>query len=117
MTAGSLRHRVTIQRRTLLAARDAATGERAEEWDDVATVWACIEPLAGRELWQARQVQSDQSHRVTVRYSALTRGTTTADRLTYADPGAGAARTFNISGVRVPDESREWVEFACQEGV
>lgn len=43
-------------------------GQRSQTWTTVAEVFAAVEPLSGRELWQAQQVQSDVSDKVTVRY-------------------------------------------------
>lgn len=65
MRAGDLRHRVTIQAKQ--ATRDAY-GAEVVTWGDVATVWAAVEPLAGREFLQAQQVQEAVTTRIRVRY-------------------------------------------------
>lgn len=39
-------------------------------WTTTATVWAGIEPLRGREFFEARQVQQEVTHRITIRYRA-----------------------------------------------
>ena len=50
MRAGSLRHRVTIQRYELVV--DEYGGPlRRESWKDVATVWASVEAVSGREFF------------------------------------------------------------------
>lgn len=41
--AGKLRHRITIQRETVT--RDEY-GSEVKTWDDLATVWASVEPLS-----------------------------------------------------------------------
>jgi SPP1 family predicted phage head-tail adaptor len=46
ITAGSLRHRVTIQQLTI---SQDAFGGIVEAWTDLKTVWADISPLSGRE--------------------------------------------------------------------
>jgi SPP1 family predicted phage head-tail adaptor len=35
----------------------------------VKTVWAHIQPVSGREYWQAQQAQAQISHKVTIRYT------------------------------------------------
>ncbi len=42
--------------------------EGETDWKTIATVWAGIKPLAGRELWNAQQVQADITTEVEVRY-------------------------------------------------
>lgn len=65
MRAGDLRHRVTIQQ--LSALSDGMGGVR-ETWQDVATVWAAVEPMEGRERYEAQQIQAELTHRVRLRY-------------------------------------------------
>jgi SPP1 family predicted phage head-tail adaptor len=67
MQAGPLRHRVTIE--TKGEERDEHGGV-VETWFPVATVWASVQPLQGRELFLAQQVDARLSHRVTLRYQA-----------------------------------------------
>lgn len=54
MRAGRMRHRVTIQKRTLVP--DGPYGETKEVWEDNATVWASLEPLKGSEYFNAQDV-------------------------------------------------------------
>lgn len=65
MRAGQLRHRVTIQYRT---ETQNATGEVTWTWSDLATVWASIEPISGREFFSSQQVQSSVTTRIRVRH-------------------------------------------------
>lgn len=70
MRAGDLRHRVEIQEPS--DSRDAHGGI-TRTWNTVATRWARIEPLSGRELFQAQQVEARTRVRITMRpYAALT---------------------------------------------
>lgn len=68
MQAGQLRHRVTIEKPVQGA--DNEYGEPAITWTKVCKRWASIEPLSGREYFQAAQVQSEVSHRIIMRYYA-----------------------------------------------
>jgi SPP1 family predicted phage head-tail adaptor len=65
MNAGRLRHRVTIQEPVV--ARNGYN-EAITTWSTVATVWASVEPLSGREFFAAEHVQSEITHRVKMRY-------------------------------------------------
>jgi SPP1 family predicted phage head-tail adaptor len=68
MRAGQLRHQVTIQ-----SSRESQspTGATTITWSDFATgVWAAIEPISGRELFAAQQVQSNLSTRIRIRHLA-----------------------------------------------
>lgn len=69
MQAGKLRHRVTIQAKTL--AQDPVSGVLVESWLDVATVWASVEPLSVRDLIAARANQSEMTARVMIRYREI----------------------------------------------
>jgi SPP1 family predicted phage head-tail adaptor len=53
--AGRLRHRITIQERVLTQDSDL---NAVYDWQDVASVWAAIEPLSARELLAAQAAQS-----------------------------------------------------------
>lgn len=65
MRAGELRHRVTIQQKSVT--RDSY-GAEVITWTDVATVWAAVEPLRGREFLEAKQIQSETAYRVRIRH-------------------------------------------------
>lgn len=105
MRAGELRHRVTLQ--SVTVARDAVGGT-TETWTDQATVWAAIEPLRGREYWDAAQVAAEATYRVRMRYRA---GVSPEMRLTYQ------GRTLEIESVTSPDERRRELELICREVV
>jgi SPP1 family predicted phage head-tail adaptor len=62
-----MRHRVTIQQKA--PTRDTFGGE-VEAWNAVATVWASVEPLQGREFLEARQLQAEVTTRIRIRYRA-----------------------------------------------
>ena len=66
---GKMRHRITFQRFTgeLDAYGDPLRAEDAN-WADVATVWAAIYPVSGREFYEAEQSQSAVSHKIRCRW-------------------------------------------------
>lgn len=64
--AGKLRHRITIQR--LVETLDEYN-DPVVTWEDVATnVPTSVEPLQGREFYQAQQAQSEVTVRFRIRY-------------------------------------------------
>lgn len=67
MNAGKLRHRVTIQSPV---ETQNTYGEAEVRWQDVATVWAMVEPLRGREYFASKQMVSEIETRVVIRYMA-----------------------------------------------
>lgn len=86
MRVGRMRHRLEIQRAT--ETRDAAGGV-VQTWSTLDTRWASIEALTGREYFMAKQVQSDATHRIRLRYYE---GLRPSDRLYHNVQGL----TFNI---------------------
>lgn len=65
MRAGTLRHRVTIQQKSVT--RDSY-GAEVVTWTDLDTVWAAVEPLSGREYLAALQTQAEVTTRIRLRY-------------------------------------------------
>jgi SPP1 family predicted phage head-tail adaptor len=66
MRAGRLDQRVTIERQG--TGYDAWGQPLPGVWEPVATVWAAVEPLNGREFFAASAVQSEVSTRIRIRY-------------------------------------------------
>lgn len=102
---GPMRNRLAIQSRT--TTKDSY-GAAVESWSTAATVWGRIEPLSGRELWQAQQVRPDVSHKVTLRAYA---GLTPRHRLLFG------SRVFEISSVLNIDERGRFMVCVCIEKV
>jgi len=105
MRAGRLRHRVTLQSKT--ETRDSYGGA-VITWSDVATVYAAIEPLSGREWFAQQQVQSEVSVRIVVRYRA---GITAANRIAHG------ATYYDILSVINHDEKDHMITLMCRQGV
>lgn len=105
MQAGQLRKRVIIQQRSQT---QDDYGQPLQTWTDVATVYAGIEPLNGRELLAAQAVNSEVSHNVTMRYRS---GITPAMRLNYQ------GRLFNIHTILDENERHRMLTLQCSEGM
>ena len=70
LQAGKLRHRITIQQ-LMQGGYDPMTGDESNpDWEDVATVWAAIEPLSVREFIESKSKQVEVTARITIRYRA-----------------------------------------------
>lgn len=65
MRAGRLNRQIRFEQAT--RARDSYGGY-TEAWSTVATVWAAIEPLNGREYFEARTVNTETTVRFRIRY-------------------------------------------------
>ena len=65
MNPGLLNKRVTFLKDSTA---QNSLGESIGEPENIATVWARVEPLQGRELYQALQVHSEAQTKLTVRF-------------------------------------------------
>ena len=106
---GRLNHRVTVQSRTTTT---DAYGQQLDTWSDLATVWANIKPIGGRERLRAMAMESTLTHTVMVRYRAAF----TPPILMGARRIAYQGRIFNIVAARDVDEGRTHIIFDCTEG-
>jgi SPP1 family predicted phage head-tail adaptor len=100
---GQLRHRVNVLRNTETG---DGRGGSSSAWANVATVWAEVAPMQGRELFAAQQVNALTSHKITMRYFA---GLTAADRIQFG------SRSFNIRQVINVEEVNRWHELIAEE--
>ena len=108
MRAGALRHRVTLQQAT---ESQNSFGEVERVWTDVATVWASVEQLSGREFIEARQVDATLSTRIRMRWR---NGVTEKMRVVWTDP-SGRQHTYNIVSVIADATHRRELMLMCQE--
>ena len=113
MKIGSLDKRITLQSRS--ATLDDY-GQELNSWNNVATVWASIMPIGGREKLRAMAIESELTHTVAIRYDVrfLPPKTVDAWRISYTTPAG--VRIFNITAARDVDEGRRTIIFDCTEG-
>lgn len=83
-------------------------GNTLPGWDDVATVWASIEPISSRELMASQQVQGEVTHRIRTRYRA---GLTAANRIMFK------GRVFDMQTPINPLELGASLEILAKEGL
>jgi SPP1 family predicted phage head-tail adaptor len=79
MRAGDLRHRIIIQQNTPTA---NAMGEYVDTWTTFAEVWAAIEPDTGNTTYAAKQLNSEASGKIRIRYLS---GLEPTMRISYQD--------------------------------
>lgn len=104
MRAGTLRHRVVLERKT--GTTQDTNGEHHPVWSTLATLWASVEPVTARESEFAKGFAATVSHTVRLRYRA---DVGTDDRLRFR------GRYLTINGVVNADERRrELVVYATE---
>jgi SPP1 family predicted phage head-tail adaptor len=100
---GALRHRVQLQ------ARQAVVddfGEPVPNWTTLATVWAHVELMGGRELFAAQQIFPEANASITIRYRS---GIDTTMRVLWG------SRAFDIVHATDIDERRRVLELTAIE--
>lgn len=106
---GKMRHRITFQ---YFVGESDSFGDPLladdTQWKDLATMWAAIDPISGKEFYAAEQSQSEVSHKVRCRYRA---GITSAMRIKYG------TRIFSILSVIDWEERHESLLIMCKEYV
>ena len=110
LRAGQLTRRLCIQRRSTV---QNSVGEPQLSWTDVATVWADIEPLTGRELESAQRMVSEVSHQIMVRYQPMFADT----QLLASYRGLYKGRVFNLQACWNQDERNAVVTLLASEGL
>ena len=107
LAAGRLKHRITISRGTRTP---TGKGGFTTTWAPVATVWAEVISLNGREAVIANALQGVSSYRITVRWKAGL--VTEKDQIVYD------GKTLNVRSAVDPDGSRvAWSILADSEAV
>jgi SPP1 family predicted phage head-tail adaptor len=103
--SGRRRHWLRIESPETVA---GSFGDQVLTWVTLFEDWGCIEPLQGRELWQAQQVSPNLGHKVTLRYRE---GLTVKMRVIYRE------RIFQIGQVKNIGERDVTLELLCAEEV
>lgn len=105
MSIGERRCRVVFQRFTV---GQDAFGEPDKTWASLCTSWALVQPLKGRELFAANQVQSDVDYRIVTRYRTELAALSAGDRATWN------GKTFDIRSVITRDHTIKEIEILAQ---
>ena len=101
--AGELRRRIVVQSKT--DAQDTF-GEADPTWGTLATVWADIEPMGGREMMGSGLEMDETPHQFTFRYGSTLSGLNVRDhRITWN------SKTFDL--VSVNNVEQRNVTYVC----
>lgn len=103
MRAGDLRHQVTIQQ---FESIDDGGGGHEEVWTDLTTVWGSVEPLNGKERYDAQQIQATLSHKIRIRYYPNLKPSM---RVKFE------TRVFNILSIINFEERNRELQLMCEE--
>ncbi len=108
--AGALKQRIRVERPNTTKDR---LGGPTRTWINVATVWADIQPLSGREAVIANRLSAQITHQITVRYQPV-----------FDNPQQVAqmrvlyrSRIFNIHSALNDDEQRVALILLVSEGL
>jgi SPP1 family predicted phage head-tail adaptor len=101
MQAGKLRHKIVIQQ-----ASEGLPPTGAAVWSDFLTLKAGVEPLQGREYWEAKQLQNEVTTRFRIYYRP---GIISKMRVLYA------GKYYDIVSVTDPEEMHRELELLCIE--
>jgi head-tail adaptor len=108
---GDLNKRVTYQTKTSTRSFTSA-GQKIDTWDEGTEYWAKVEPLSGRELWTARQLQASTTHRITMRNVGV--AIKSPNRFVLTDPVFGTRYLYVESVYRI-DELNEFLRIEVSE--
>ena len=110
LRAGTLRKRITFQVRS--ATQDAVGGQSVA-WTDLITIWASLEPAAGRELMTAQAMNIEQPTTITVRWQPELANfrSVAAMRVAYG------SRIFNIHSSQNQEERNRILVLIASEGL
>lgn len=114
MDAGRLKHRIIIEELEDIADSDGEVqdsfGAPMRGWQTVATVWASIEPLSGREFITAQSEQSKIVAKITIRTSTIINASM---RIYHSS----ADKFYNIEAILADkDSGKEYQTIMVSEG-
>lgn len=104
MNVGKMRHRVSILKRIIGVDSDGYLTNTPDPWAVIRVVWAAVEPLSGREYFQAAAVQAEHQVKFIMYYQ---RGLTCDMRLQW-DGRIYEIKAIPENGKR--DLSEVWAE-------
>lgn len=103
MRAGELRQRITIQSKTVV---QNSFGEEDITWTDLATVWAAVEPLRGREFLDGRMITAEITTRIRIRKMD---GISPEMRVVFG------SKIYDVIAVVHVEEREREIHLMCQE--
>lgn len=105
MTAGSLDQRVTFKREVRTP---DGMGGATVEWQEIATVWAMVRPMSGRERERAGRVDAERMYVIKIR---------NREDLTEKDIAEWRGRTLNLRAVKYAGPREMYLFIDAEMGV
>lgn len=109
MRAGRMKRRITFQ---VADDHRDEMGQVIHAWRDLATVWAEIRSISGRERMSSGAIYSEATVRIWARYRD---DITTANRILYRSPNV-RGQVYGIVAV-IPDVDNSRLELLCKGGI
>lgn len=113
MRAGALDRRVVID--SAIDTQDSNTGEPIRSWGLLATVWASIEPLHGREATFNAGILDEMDTRIIIRWAPALAILTAKDRVRHSV--LGIETIYNIVSVAEIRLEHRSFELLCKQGL
>lgn len=102
---GKLRHQISLLKPIIV--KDAL-GQEVEKLEVQKTVWASIEPLSGKEYFSTKQINSEATVKITIRY---------IESLLPHWVVQFGQRVFNIEAIINLEERNRYLQLLCSEKV
>lgn len=102
---GKLRHPISLLKPIIV--KDEL-GQEVEKLEVQKTIWASIEPLSGKEYFSAKQVNSEATIKLTIRY---------VESLLPHWVVQFGQRIFNIEAIINFEERNKYLQLLCSEKV
>lgn len=108
------KNRIEIQQYTLT---DDGYGSSTEAWNTIATIFAVITPVSGRETFSSEQLESRVTHKMLIRYNSSFKNTKdfAKNRIKFDGRFFGIKHVRNLHG-DLKTEGRAFQEFLAEEG-
>ena len=100
--AGKLTKRIILQKSIMT---QNTYGEEVPTWETISSVWAQIIELRGKEFWTSKQLNSEITSKLTIRYRT---DVDTTVRIMYG------SRIFYILSI-IRDDNTTYLELMCKE--
>jgi SPP1 family predicted phage head-tail adaptor len=106
MNCGRLRHKIDIQ---IESTAQNSYGEQTQSWSNyLSSIWASIDPIAGKEYFASDKLNADVSHKIRIRFRT---GILPKMRVKYN------SRYFDIISVINFEERGKELLLMCKEAV
>lgn len=115
MQAGRLRHRIVLQ--TAVDTQDQTTGEPVRSWSTLATVWANILPMKGREIMAAANTPlAECDTRILIRWAPALANLGAKSRAVHLLADGRIDVYYDIVSVVEVQLKRQTLELMCKSG-